>query len=39
MISLDDSIGLNTTEFCVDHYQNNPDIWTDANSPDFLFYW
>jgi hypothetical protein len=30
---------MNSTEFCVDHYQNNPQLWVDANSPDFLFYW
>ena len=39
MIDLDQLQGLNTTEFCVDHYENNPDIWTEAYSPDFVFYW
>ena len=39
MIALDEKQGLNTTEFCVDHYHNQPDLWVDSVSPEFLFYW
>ena len=38
MIALGDRVGLNTTEFCVNHYGNLP-IWTERVHPDNLQYY